>query len=166
MPNKNVYSIIAQHNGYQDYINAEFFEQLASEPTKKLNIVLEPNANTTPHSSAIILKKPKKEEKTATSTIFFEKNKAILQPADVSQLKTLLNDFDLSKPLSIDIIGYADETGSKQENIMLSKKRANAITQLLMDLGVEAQYITSQGKGIDESQSAANKRRSEVYIRQ
>lgn len=166
MPNKNVYSIIAQHNGYQDYINAEFFEQLASEPTKKLNIVLEPNANTTPHSSAIILKKPKKEEKTATATIFFEKNKAILQPADVSQLKTLLNDFDLSKPLSIDIIGYADETGSKQENIMLSKKRANAITQLLMDLGVEAQYISSQGKGIDESQSAANKRRSEVYIRQ
>ncbi|MCF5585391.1 OmpA family protein, partial [Pseudomonas syringae] len=45
------------------------------------------------------------------------------------------------------IEGYTDSTGDRQENLNLSKDRAQAVADMLMDLGVDEKRIQVQGYG-------------------
>lgn len=50
----------------------------------------------------------------------------------------------------VNIVGYTDEVGNIEYNQALSKKRADAVKQLLVDMGVETSRLSSHGKGIDK----------------
>lgn len=45
------------------------------------------------------------------------------------------------------IEGYTDSTGDRQENLKLSRDRAQAVAEVLMDLGVDEKRIQVQGYG-------------------
>ena len=67
--------------------------------------------------------------------------------------------------------GYTDNTGDAAENLELSRARAQAVADLLVDLGVDAKRIQVVGYGVDfpvaENASArgrAQNRRVEIVF--
>ena len=61
----------------------------------------------------------------------------------------------------LNIIGYTDQVGDAGYNDKLSKKRADAVKQLLVDMGVDTSRLASKGKGVDKqtkSKSAGARR--------
>ena len=54
----------------------------------------------------------------------------------------------------LNIIGYTDQVGNAGYNEKLSKKRADAVKQLLVEMGVDTSRLASQGKGIDKKTKA------------
>ncbi|CEN43169.1 OmpA family protein [Capnocytophaga canis] len=51
----------------------------------------------------------------------------------------------------VNVVGFADELGGTNYNQSLSKKRADTVKQLLIDSGINASRITSEGRGEDKS---------------
>jgi outer membrane protein OmpA-like peptidoglycan-associated protein len=45
------------------------------------------------------------------------------------------------------IEGYTDSTGGKQENLQLSKDRAQSVADVLTDLGIDEQRLHVEGYG-------------------
>ena len=54
----------------------------------------------------------------------------------------------------LNIIGYTDQVGNAGYNDKLSKKRADAVKQLLVDMGVATSRLASKGKGVDKQTKA------------
>lgn len=52
---------------------------------------------------------------------------------------------------NITVVGFADELGGTAYNQSLSTKRAEAVKQLLVDAGVDASRISTEGRGEDTS---------------
>lgn len=50
----------------------------------------------------------------------------------------------------IKVIGHTDSRGTSAYNLALSKKRANAVKDKLIDLGIDQNRITIEGRGEDE----------------
>ncbi len=70
------------------------------------------------------------------ATILFGLNKATLTDTDMQRLDQLAQNVSALKHYVIQIQGYTDKTGSKQYNLQLSQKRANAVIR----------YLTTNGK--------------------
>jgi OOP family OmpA-OmpF porin len=49
--------------------------------------------------------------------------------------------------LEIDIEGHADETGTDEHNLILSRLRANAVKAIIVEYGVEEKRITTHAYG-------------------
>ena len=58
--------------------------------------------------------------------------------------------------MELQIDGYTDSTGSKAHNLKLSKERAAAAKKYLVDNGIEASRLKSEGYG-EASPIASNK---------
>ncbi|HUX09053.1 MAG TPA: OmpA family protein [Terriglobia bacterium] len=88
------------------------------------------------------------------AAILFGFNKAALTDADKQQLDQLAQSVTSLKHYVIQIQGYTDKTGSKEYNLQLSQKRANAVIRYLtMDRSIPLVRIYSMGYG--ESAPAA-----------
>ena len=57
----------------------------------------------------------------------------------------------------LNIIGYTDQVGNAGYNEKLSKKRADAVKQLLVEMGVDTSRLVSEGKGIDKGAKSRDK---------
>jgi len=64
-----------------------------------------------------------------------------------------------TKNLDIDIIGYTDDTGSKEYNLTLSLKRANAVASYI-DLQTDIPHNTITVQGVGEELSAGSSKES------
>lgn len=78
----------------------------------------------------------------------------------VRALKTLTN----QKSWEVEIVGYTDNTGDRQYNIDLSKKRAESVKYWLVGRGIQDSRITTLGLGPDnplfENTTAENRARN------
>lgn len=74
--------------------------------------------------------------------------------------------------LNLKIIGHTDNDGNAAKNLLLSKKRANAVKAKLVSMGINASRLNTDGKGASEpvasnksAEGKANNRRVE-FIKQ
>ena len=92
-----------------------------------------------------------------------------------SKSKKLIEEFMLKNPkrdTKIEVIGYADNKGSERNNILVSKRRAQAVARMLMDKGYANANIKVTAKGsqnpiasnLNETDRAKN-RRVEIVVR-
>ncbi|MEZ5720355.1 MAG: OmpA family protein [Paracoccaceae bacterium] len=51
---------------------------------------------------------------------------------------------------NVQVIGHTDNQGAASYNLNLSRQRAAAVTQVLMNQGVAPQRVTSIGRGEDQ----------------
>lgn len=89
----------------------------------------------------------KQSEAVILKNIFFESaSSTLLQKSiyEIEKLYALLKD---NPSISISIIGHTDNIGSEEDNLKLSKKRADAVRQVLLDMGIEENRIMTEGKG-------------------
>ncbi|MBC7863525.1 MAG: OmpA family protein [Bacteroidia bacterium] len=87
-------------------------------------------------------------QKTSSYVILFETNSFNISAENKSALKFFLAGFDTVSISTVSVLGYCDERGTNESNLILSAKRANKVKDLLIQLKLNAQLIKeSEGKG-------------------
>ena len=83
-----------------------------------------------------------------TDRIFFATNKSSLTTASRSTLRKQATYLRKNKDLSVTIEGHADERGTREYNLALGERRANAARDYLMTYGISGKRISviSYGK--------------------
>jgi outer membrane protein OmpA-like peptidoglycan-associated protein len=110
---------------------------------------------------------------TLEGAVLFASGKFALLPIAQNKLDKVaevLNDQDEGKKIVVE--GHTDSVGSRQKNMELSQKRADAVREYLISKGVKSDRISAVGKGPDvpvaENKTAegrANNRRVEIVVK-
>ena len=78
--------------------------------------------------------------------VYFEFNKP--QSAETqSQMQNILNISDVCQVGSVSLVGHTDTVGSAAYNLNLSRKRAKLVKKELVNLGVPADLVSTDGRG-------------------
>lgn len=103
--------------------------------------------------------------------VLFDAGEARLKPSANRTVLKLVQFLQLNPRRIVRIEGYSDSSGKREENLELSKARAQTVADALIDLGVEASRVEVQGFGesfpVAENASAkgrAQNRRVEILF--
>lgn len=89
-----------------------------------------------------------KNGKVAVYGIYFDTNKADLKQESTTTLDEIHALLTTKKNLNLYIVGHTDDTGDLRHNLNLSKRRAEAVTQVLVTkYGISADRLTAFGAG-------------------
>lgn len=118
-----------------------------------------------------------KQKETERGTVFtlgdalFETNKSDLKPGAQNNFRRLAEALNQRSGRTVVVEGHTDSQGSDAYNLSLSQRRADAVKSYLVNYGVEANRITSVGKGEgfpvatnDTASGRQQNRRVEVII--
>lgn len=81
------------------------------------------------------------------SKVLFETGKSIIKPLSYPLLNELVSLLKEYPDANIDLAGHTDSEGDDEANLQLSKDRAAAVRQYLIDKGIAADRVTSTGYG-------------------
>jgi len=105
--------------------------------------------------------------------IFFDTNKATIQPRSFSLLDEIAQVLRSRPSMTVRIEGHTDSRGKRAHNMSLSSARAESVRQHLVGLGIDASRLQAQGYGPDQpietNKTAAGReknRRVEFFITQ
>jgi len=79
--------------------------------------------------------------------IFFEHDKSELLPRSFSELNKLYDLMTTNSTMQIEIRGHTDAVGEQSYNLPLSEKRAKAVVDYLLNLGISSYRLQHQGYG-------------------
>ena len=120
---------------------------------------------------APVKKKTVKSVKRKNLHINFESNSATILASSKSKVKSFAEYLKSHPNLTVTIEGYTDNSGIRSKNMVLSKKRAQAVRALLIKYGVKPSRVKAIGKGdlnpIADNETAsgrAKNRRIEAVI--
>ncbi len=82
-----------------------------------------------------------------TYDITFDLNKAEIKPESMNEINRIKNLMDENPELEYEVQGHTDSTGSPEANQALSEKRAQAIVDKLVELGISPKRLSAVGKG-------------------
>lgn len=89
-------------------------------------------------------------EKIVINNIFFEFDKAVLQTSSFPELERILKLLTENKINTIEISGHTDSVGDDNYNLLLSRRRANAVYAFFTSRGIQERRIKSVGYGETE----------------
>jgi len=108
---------------------------------------------------------------TMPDDITFATGSARLTPAIRSNLRALARHLKKYPNSTVQVVGHTDSVGSAAYNLTLSRQRAAAVTQVLVNNGISPSRITSIGRGEDvpvatnlTAEGKALNRRVEIVI--
>lgn len=96
--------------------------------------------------------------------VYFEPGAAELDIGDVVVVEDAAMMARLAEAEAIDVVGFADPSGSSAANERLSKERADAVAQALVEMGVPAEALRVSGQGAVATGDAAASRRVEIRL--
>jgi len=103
--------------------------------------------------------------------VLFASGQTSLVEGALSSLEEVVDLLQTEPDKKIRVEGHTDSSGDPEENIQLSKLRADAVRQALIDLGVAEDRITSEGMGEDfpiasneDQEGRARNRRVDVIL--
>ena len=82
--------------------------------------------------------------------IVFDVGKATLKPESIPEITRIVALMVDNPSLKYEVQGHTDNTGSASSNMKLSQKRAQAVVDKLVSLGISADRLTAVGKGQEE----------------
>ena len=91
--------------------------------------------------------------------IFFETGKAILRPESFDALDQVLRFLENNPSMKLEISGHTDNTGSLRINQKLSRDRASAVVDYMVERGIPAEMLIF--KGYADTQPVADNSTSE-----
>ena len=108
----------------------------------------------------------------SSTTIYFDTDRYNIDSQDAAALQAQAQYFARYPAVTFTIEGHADERGTREYNLALGERRANAAKNFLVSLGVDPGRIAvvSYGKerpvalGSDETSWARNRRAASVII--
>jgi outer membrane protein OmpA-like peptidoglycan-associated protein len=91
------------------------------------------------------------EGKFSTTGILFDVNSDKIKPTSYGAVKEIADVLQKFSSIKVKVVGHTDSDGSDAANLELSKKRAAAVKQMLMnEFGIEESRIETEGKGETE----------------
>lgn len=87
---------------------------------------------------------------TLSATSLFDFDRAELKPAGRQELDGLMRDLQDVEYDSIRVTGHTDRIGTREYNVRLSERRAQAVRDYMVQSGIPAARITSRGVNSDE----------------
>ena len=104
-------------------------------------------------------------------TLYFDFDKAVIKPSDLRTLERHADFLRRNRDHSLLVEGHCDERGTREYNLALGERRANAVRSFLMSDGVRDSQIetVSYGEerpvdvGHDESAWSKNRRAELIY---
>ncbi len=100
------------------------------------------------------------EGKFSTTGILFDVNAATIKPSSYGTLKDIASVLKENSSLKVKIVGHTDSDGDGAANLDLSKRRAEAVKNMLVnEFGIDESRMQTEGKGA--SQPAAPNTTSE-----
>jgi outer membrane protein OmpA-like peptidoglycan-associated protein len=88
------------------------------------------------------------------NNIFFDTGKWDLRRESDPELKRLSELLLRNPSMSITIAGFTDNVGTKKNNLDLSQKRAQAVLEFMLQLGIEPKRLAAKGFGADNPASS------------
>jgi outer membrane protein OmpA-like peptidoglycan-associated protein len=82
--------------------------------------------------------------------IFFDTNKATIQPRSYSLLDEVASVLRSRPSMTVRIEGHTDSRGKRAHNMTLSAARAGSVRQHLVGLGIDPSRMDAQGYGPDQ----------------
>jgi OmpA-OmpF porin, OOP family len=103
--------------------------------------------------------------------VHFESGKSTIKKGSYEELNELVEFLELKGEVIIEISGHTDHVGEKQDNLKLSKMRADAVKSYLISKGIVSNRVVAKGYGEDQpvdtnntAEGRQNNRRTEVRI--
>ena len=91
------------------------------------------------------------EGKISTNGILFDSGSANIQPQSLGIIRQISQVLMQDDSIKLKIIGHTDADGSDEANLKLSKARAEAVKNALINIyKISANRLTSEGKGESE----------------
>lgn len=87
------------------------------------------------------------EGKFVTRGILFDINKATLKPKSMGVINSIAKIMQQHSDLNFKIVGHTDSDGNDGANLELSAKRAIAVKNALLQLGIKESRLQTEGKG-------------------
>lgn len=132
LPVGKEYAFNVNRKGYLFYSENYNISATAPDSTFEADIPLQPiEAN-----AHIILK-----------NVFFDTKKTDLKPESITELDNIVKLMNENPNIKILISGYTDNVGKPADNVSLSKGRAVAVVNYLLNKGVKNERLSFQGKG-------------------
>ena len=82
-----------------------------------------------------------------TYDITFDVNKADIKAESMTEINRIKALMDQNPELRYEVQGHTDSTGTPEANQKLSERRANAIVDKLVELGISRSRLTAVGNG-------------------
>jgi outer membrane protein OmpA-like peptidoglycan-associated protein len=109
---------------------------------------------------------------TLDGSVLFETGKSTLLALAQDKLRTVAKSLeDMDPDAKIVVAGHTDSRGTDENNLLLSRSRAEAVSQFLGQNGIDPSRITAEGRGEaqpiasnDTPEGRANNRRVEIII--
>ena len=90
----------------------------------------------------------------ANATVYFDVDKSTLTSKSIQTLKSAVNALNDNSSIQITLSGHADERGTREYNLALGQRRAEAVSDYLILNGVNKNRITVKSYG--EEKPAVN----------
>ncbi len=87
------------------------------------------------------------QEPVILRNVFFDSGSAELRPESRYELDRLAHLLKENYQLKIEIRGHTDEVGTVEDNLVLSRRRAETVRRYLIDKGIAEQRLTARGFG-------------------
>lgn len=97
--------------------------------------------------------------------VYFDFNSTNPTNASLSGVDFLVKYMKNNPSSTADIIGYADEIGNSEYNQELSKKRAEAVKNIVLNAGIDASRLSVSGNGEDTSVNKDSKEARQIVRR-
>jgi len=104
------------------------------------------------------------EEKIEFSNIYFGFDSDVIHPASRWLLDQAASVMTRHADLQVEIVGYADTSGSERYNMALSLRRAEVVRDYLVKAGANSANLAVRGFGESNSATYAENRRVELLI--
>lgn len=163
-PSANYKFSISSGKNYRIVVEAPDYLKFSEDFVVPINI------KNDAHVKIIPLQKSNSMKSIVLGWQFFQYDNAELSKERTDELDNLAVIMKSNPEIKIKLIGHTDSDGSDYYNNNLSLKRANAVKKYLIDKGIEADRISTEGKGKREPLYDNNSRfkkwnrRVEVYI--
>lgn len=95
-------------------------------------------------------------KKVVTYDILFDVNKATIKPESMKEINRIKAIMDENPNIRYEVQGHTDSTGDAASNQKLSERRAQAIVDKMVELGVSRSRLVAVGKGESEPISSNN----------
>jgi outer membrane protein OmpA-like peptidoglycan-associated protein len=89
-------------------------------------------------------------QKIVTYDINFDVNQAEIKPESMKEVYRVKQLMDENPSLVYEVQGHTDSTGNPASNQRLSERRAQAIVDKMVELGIDPSRLTAVGKGQTE----------------
>ena len=80
----------------------------------------------------------------------FPAGSAVVVPEHAAELNRVVNILNALPNLTLTVIGHADQRGTSDDNLKLSRLRAQAVVDYLASQGINAERLSSKAVGADE----------------